>query len=67
MQEIRVLDTHMMKLQAEIADAFREVKKFEIAQDNIKKRAEEAEKRKETIMLDEVAGQQHRRKQEETH
>jgi hypothetical protein len=53
----------MEKLQEEIAEAFREVKKFEIAQENIKKRAAEEEKRKETVMLDEVAAQQHRRKE----
>lgn len=64
-QEIRSLDKEMARLQGEIAEAFREVKKFEIAQDNIKKREADEEKRKETILLDEVAGNQHRRKNEE--
>ncbi len=63
-REIKKLDAAMTKLQEEIAEAFRELKKFEIAQENAKKRAQEEEKRKETILLDEVAGQQHRRKEQ---
>jgi flagellar protein FliJ len=64
--EIKSLDAQMDKLRAEIAVEFGELKKFEIAQENARKREEEELKRKDTILLDEIAAQQHRRKQEQT-
>ncbi len=63
-QEIRSLDQQMKKLNEEITEAYGELKKFEIAQENAKHRADEEEQRKETILMDEIAGQQHRRKTE---
>ncbi len=58
-QEIRSLDKQMTKLNDEIAEAYGELKKFEIALENAKRRASENERRKETIEMDEIAGQQH--------
>src|SRR5689334_20182006 len=43
--EVRSLDQQMAKLNNEIAEAYGEVKKFEIAQENTKRRAEEEERR----------------------
>lgn len=51
-------------LSAQIAEAFSELKKYEIALENAKKRAGEEALRKENITLDEIAGQQHRRESE---
>ena len=48
----------------EIREKFSELKKYEIARDNRLKRAKEEADRKERILLDEIAGQQHRRKEE---
>ena len=63
--EISKLDKEMMKLRDDITAAFGELKKYEIALENSKKRAAEEQNRKDTIMLDEVASQQHRRKEAE--
>lgn len=63
-QEIRSLDTQIIKLNDEIAAAFAELKKFEIAKENAMRRAREEEARKDTLMLDELAGQQFQRKKE---
>ena len=65
-KEIRSLDQQMAKLNNEIVEAFAELKKFEIAQENAKRRADEEDRRKETITMDEIAGQQHRRKEDGT-
>lgn len=62
--EMRSLDEQMAALREEIAMEFGELKKFEIARENARKRAEAEASRKETIALDEIAGQQHRRRQE---
>ena len=64
-EQIADLDKQMEALRAEISEAFSELKKYEIAQENAKQRAAQEATRKETIALDEIAGQQHRRKQEE--
>lgn len=61
---IKKLDEQMAKLQTEISEAYGELKKYEIALDNAKRRAREEESRRETIQLDEIAGQQHRRRKE---
>jgi flagellar FliJ protein len=63
--EVRVLDTQMLKLNNEITDAFSDLKKFEIAQENDRIRVKEAAARRDTIAMDEIAEQQHRRKQQE--
>jgi flagellar FliJ protein len=63
--EIIALDKQMERLAIDISAAFTELKKFEIAQENAKNRAEKEVRRKETIQLDEIAGQQHRRKKDE--
>jgi len=63
--EVRQLEKQMAELNIHIIEAFSELKKFEIALDNAKKRAEAEEKRKEAIQMDEIAEQQHRRKMEE--
>jgi flagellar export protein FliJ len=63
--EIRSLDRQMAALNDEISEAYTELKKFEIAQENAKRRANEEERRKETILIDEIAGQQHQRKEEQ--
>ena len=63
--EIRALDGKIAKLQQKIAEEFAELKKFEIALENAKKRAAEKVRRAETVLLDEIAGQQHRRKENE--
>ncbi len=57
-QETRALDAKIAELNKEIFEAFTELKKYEIAKDNAKRRADEESKRKETIMLDEIAAQQ---------
>jgi flagellar export protein FliJ len=64
-EEIKELDKKITTLNDEIADAFTELKKFEIAQENEKRRADEDTRRKETIVLDDIAGQQFRQKKKE--
>lgn len=64
-QEIRNLDVKIAKLNNEIFEAFAELKKYEIARENAKLRAQEKEKHKETLMLDEIAAQQYQRKSRE--
>ncbi|MDX2112560.1 MAG: flagellar export protein FliJ [Alphaproteobacteria bacterium] len=64
-QEIKKIEIEITKTRDEISDAFSEQKKYEIAADNAKKRAAEEQNRKETLALDEVAEQQHRRKNKE--
>ena len=62
-KEIIMLDLQMIALRDDISEAFSELKKFEIALDNAKQRKKEDEARKETVMLDDIAAQQHRRKE----
>lgn len=64
-EEVKSLDKQMDKLRDEIAAEFSEQKKFEIAKDNALKREEAEQNRKDTIVLDEIAQQQHRRKHKE--
>ena len=64
-QEIRKIEIEITKTRDEISEAFSEQKKYEIAQDNAKKRAAEEQNRKDTLALDEIAEQQHRRKTKE--
>jgi flagellar FliJ protein len=64
--EIKKIDQQMVTLREQIADAYGELKKYEIAEENALKREQEEEKRKDTIQLDEIASQQHRRKKTET-
>ncbi len=60
---IKLVETQMAKLADDIAVEYGELKKYEIARENGEKRAQAEQNRKETITLDEIAGQQHRRKQ----
>jgi hypothetical protein len=64
--EVRKLDQQIAKLTDEARIAFGEVKKYEIAKANAEKRKQKEIARKETIMLDEIAGNQDRRKKKET-
>ncbi len=64
-QEIKKIEIEITKTRDEISEAFSEQKKYEIAADNAKKRAAEEQNRKDTIALDEIAEQQHRRKAKE--
>ncbi len=64
-QEIKKIEIEITKTRDEISEAFSEQKKYEIAADNAKKRAGEEQNRKDTIALDEIAEQQHRRKAKE--
>lgn len=61
--EIHSLDVKITELNNKIFEAFTELKKYEIAKENAKQREREAENRKETIMLDEIATQQFLKKQ----
>lgn len=63
--EVRSLERQMDELNIKISEAFSELKKFEIALENAKRRADEAQARRETLQMDEIAEQQHRRKMEE--
>lgn len=65
-QEVRKLDQQIAKLTDEARIAFGEVKKYEIAKANAEKRKAKERERKETILLDEIAGNQDRRKKQET-
>ncbi len=65
-KEIAELEKKIVALKEEIAIAFGEMKKFEIALENAKRRQREEANRKETIQLDEIAGQQFNRKAKET-
>lgn len=62
--EIKKVEAEMAKLADEIAAEFGELKKYEIALANAKRRATEEQNRKDTIALDEIAGQQFRKKKE---
>jgi flagellar export protein FliJ len=63
--EVRKLDQQMAALRDEIANAYTDVKKFEIAEENARKREEVEQNRKETIILDDIAAQQYTRRQTE--
>lgn len=60
--EIKALDKKIDTLTDEARAAYGELKKYEVAKANAKRRAEKEAQRKETIRLDEIAGQQDRRK-----
>lgn len=64
--EIKKLDDKMKKLSEKIAEAFSELKKYEIAKENHRLREEEKQRMRETAQLDEIASQQFRRKQTES-
>ncbi|MBY0406429.1 MAG: hypothetical protein K2Q01_01965 [Rickettsiales bacterium] len=63
--EILKTDKEIDAMREEIAKAFAEQKKYEIALENAKLREKEKLARLETIAMDEIASQQHNRKQEE--
>lgn len=60
--ELVAMDKRIETLASNIALAFSELKKYEIAEENERLREEEEAKRKDTLALDEVAAQQHRRR-----
>lgn len=60
-KEIIALDGKIEALNKEIFTAFAELKKYEIARENARLKAAEEEKRKETLLLDEIASRQHQR------
>lgn len=60
-QEIERLEEKMDALREEIAEAFSEVKKYEIALEKAHERERAEQQRKETIEMDEVASQRARR------
>jgi len=63
--EIAKVEQQMLALAEEISIAFTELKKYEIALENAKQRAREVAARRETEAMDEIASQQHHRKQEQ--
>lgn len=65
-QEIKELDKKLATLADAAQAAYGEVKKFEIARERKRQRALKEAERKETIRLDEIAGQQDRRKKSKT-
>lgn len=65
-KEIAEVEKKIIALKDEIAVEFGEMKKFEIALENAKRREREAANRKETILLDEIASQQFGRRKKET-
>jgi len=62
-QEIIAINIKIKTLNDDIFAEFTEIKKFEIARENKKTRLKDAENRKETLMLDEIASQQFQKKQ----
>lgn len=60
--EVKALDKQIDTLTDSARVAFGEVKKYEIAKANAEKRKAKEAARKETAELDEIAGNQHRRK-----
>lgn len=60
--EIKNIDVKIAELNKEIFGEFTELKKYEIARENLKQKMAEEEKRKETLMLDEIAAQQFQRR-----
>lgn len=63
--EIDKVEQQIIALSDEITLAFADLKKYEIALDMAKERARETAARRETEMMDEIASQQHHRKQEQ--
>ena len=63
-QALTTLQGLIEKAQDELADAFRELKTFEISQENRDKREAEAENRKDQVALDEIAMPLHRRRKQ---
>jgi flagellar export protein FliJ len=62
-QSIRDLEEKVLEARDDLASAFQELKKFEIAEANFKRRKAAEELRIEQAQLDEVAVEGHRRKQ----
>jgi len=63
-REMQALDRQIAALSEQIAEAFGELKKFEIAQENALRRLKEEEKRRDDALMDDIAARQHRRKEE---
>lgn len=63
--EVASLDKQMAKLNAEIFEAFSELKKYEVALEQAKQREKAEADRRETIAMDDIAQQQFRRTRKE--
>jgi hypothetical protein len=63
-EEVAKIDRQIDMLNVEIRDAFSELKKYEIALENVTKRDKEAQERRLAAEMDDVARQQHSRKTE---
>lgn len=64
-EEVQKVEEKLAKISEEIMQAFADVKKYEIARDNAKARAQSEAARKETILFDEIAATQFMRKEKE--
>ncbi len=64
-EEITKVDAELLKISDDIQLAFNELKKYEIALENVKARKRAEDDRKETIMFDDIAGQQFLKKMRE--
>lgn len=62
--EISKVEQQILSLSEEITLAFADLKKYEIALENHKAREREKATRRETELMDEIASQQHHRKEE---
>ena len=63
-EEVYKVNQNILQVNKQIAIAFSEVKKFEVALENLQKREREARERKEQIMMDDIAIDQFIRKEE---
>lgn len=61
--EVASVQTQMQQLAEKIHETYGDLKKYEIARDQFLARKREAENRAETIQMDEIALEQHRRKE----
>lgn len=64
--EIAKVDAQIEQMADKIAEAFADLKKYEIARDNAKARQKAEEARKETIMMDDIAGVRFIRQQKDS-
>lgn len=63
--EIKKLDTQIEGMREQITEAFGALKRYEIALENSQLREKQAQDRIETIELDDIAGMQHQRKEDQ--
>jgi flagellar export protein FliJ len=63
MEKVAALDAKIVQLRDQIAEAFSEMKKYEIAKEQRLAKQRETQARREGLAMDEIAQQQHLRKQ----